>query len=58
MMTAVLEIGDVIKEVWVFDAFVVVRTEALNLRFFEKPTIQAYFERSMTLDLNDITMIT
>jgi hypothetical protein len=54
MMRLDLKPGQVIRNVWVFDAFIVVRFTSLQISFFEKPLIKGYTETPMTINFNGV----
>jgi hypothetical protein len=56
VMTLVINFNQVIKAVWVFDSFVVVRFTSNQIQFFEKPLIRGFSESPMTLNLNNNTV--
>jgi len=54
MMKLDLKPGQVIRNMWIFDAFIVVRFTSLQISFFEKPLIKGYTETPMTINFNGV----
>lgn len=49
--------GEVVQNLWVFDSFVVVKLTNGQIKFFEKPLLEAYTERDMSRKaINNITV--